>query len=162
MEVHGVLLDVQAQIVSRIVDPTSGEAGDAVGRLRARHEPVTASNLAHEVLDAGSQAQSERGELFGDQHGATDGIAELARHDANGDRRIDAFDPVWVHLGLMDGSGSVRGLDAAGFTGVDLTRRGTHGTTAAGDAYRGAVAFERGDGSRATAVDVWLGSSDPS
>jgi hypothetical protein len=41
----------------------------------------------------------------------------------------------------MDGSGSVRGLDAAGFTGIDLARRGAYGTTAAG---------------------VWLGSNDPS
>src|SRR5262249_36112783 len=62
MEVHGVLLDVQARIVSRIVDPESesDETGEAVGRLRARHEPVTAETLAHEGLDAGSQSRAQR------------------------------------------------------------------------------------------------------
>lgn len=58
-------------------------------------------------------------ELFGDQHGAVDGFAELAKFDENGDARIDAGDAVYSDLRLWDGQ-SQRTLQDAGITALAL------------------------------------------
>lgn len=105
-------------------------------------------------------------ELFGDQHGAADGIAELARHDANGDGVIDASDPVWQHLALWadvngdgDSTGELVSLADAGFTSIDLRRRDFSGVTTGGDALDGAITMYRSDGSPVGAADAWLASA---
>ena len=79
------------------------------------------------LLDAGSQAQQAQSERVAfDLHVRVVAVSVRVEEEAappqkpcdplivetDGDQRIDVFDPVWVHLGLMDGSGSVRGLDA--------------------------------------------------
>ena len=57
------------------------------------------------VLDRNGNGQIDDGtELFGDQRGAADGFAELARYDDNGDGRIDANDAVYDQLAVFQDS----------------------------------------------------------
>ncbi len=72
-------------------------------------------------------------ELFGDQHGAEDGFAELAKFDANRDARIDAADPVFDRLRLFDGQ-TTRTLADAGIESLALAPIRTVKELAHGDA----------------------------
>lgn len=64
-------------------------------------------------------------ELFGDQHGAADGFAELAKFDDDGNGVIDARDRVWRSLLVVREHGDPVRLEAAGVTSLrfDVVRR---------------------------------------
>lgn len=84
---------------------------DGDGRLE-RMSTVTGDSWFL-ALDWNANGRIDDGrELFGDQNGAAHGFAELARHDINGDGRIDAQDGVFEHLRLVqlnvDGSQTSR------------------------------------------------------
>jgi hypothetical protein len=59
-------------------------------------------------------------ELFGDQHGAKDGFAELAKLDTNADGVINAQDKDWGSLLLLKSNGSTQSLEAGGVTQINL------------------------------------------
>lgn len=87
------------------------------------------------ALDRNGNGTVDSGaELFGDQHGAADGYAELAKFDANGDARIDNSDPVFAHLQLLRGDGSIQGLAEAGIAALELTHEASTASTSGGDA----------------------------
>lgn len=95
-----------------------------------------------------------------------DGLDALARHDQNGDGRIDGADPVYGRLLLWqdknrDGRSQpkeLRGLDAAGIVALDLGGRlDLAWVDAAGNSAMRALDFTRADGSRGVMHDVWFG-----
>lgn len=102
-------------------------------------------------------------ELFGDQHGAINGFAELARFDQNTDSVIDAQDRVFEQLRIWrddnrDGVSAARELltlPELGITAIDLAYRVDDQTVAESVlAQRGS--FRRADGTAGEAADVLL------
>jgi hypothetical protein len=86
------------------------------------------------ALDRNSNGRIDSGlELFGDQHGAADGYAELAKFDANGDERIDAADPVFSRLQLLFGDGTLTGLASEDIQSLSLAATNQGGLTSGGD-----------------------------
>jgi hypothetical protein len=117
------------------------------------------------ALDWNANGRIDDGrELFGDQNGAEHGFAELARHDTNGDARIDAQDAVFEHLRLVqlgaDGSQTSRTLDEAGVTVIELGHRNVHRAIDAYDHVAQTGHFVHADGRRGEAADVMLGYHD--
>jgi len=116
------------------------------------------------VLDRNANGRVDDGaELFGDHHGAADGIAELSRFDDDANGLIDVRDAVWSRLALWrdadhDGNsaGETVSLADAGFTGIDLTRQAATGRTTGGDEHDGEIRFVRADGTAARATDAYL------
>jgi len=131
---------------------------DADGQ--AERTSVAAGGDAFLALDRNGNGRIDSGaELFGDQHGAAHGFAELARFDDNGDGRIDAADPVFGRLRLLalgaDGAQILHSLTEAGIAGLDLGYREVE--RALGDdrvAQEGQ--FQRVDGSTGQLADVLL------
>lgn len=105
------------------------------------------------------------GELFGDQHGATHGFAELARYDAdaNGvaDGVIDANDLVFSQLQLLqmssDGAQVTQALTDAGVAAIELAHQNTRKALNLYDTVSQTGQFRRTDGSTGEAADVLLG-----
>ena len=117
------------------------------------------------ALDWNANGRIDDGrELFGDQNGAEHGFAELARHDTNGDARIDAQDAVFEHLRLVqlgaDGSQTSRTLDEAGVTAIELGHRNVNRAIDAYDHVAQTGRFIHTDGRQGEAADVMLGYHD--
>lgn len=80
------------------------------------------------ALDRNGNGRIDDGrELFGDQHGAANGFAELARFDDDGNGRIDRDDAIFTSLvGVSAGPGGElqsRSLDALGVEAIELGYR---------------------------------------
>lgn len=81
------------------------------------------------VYDRNGNGTIDNGkELFGDQNGAADGFAELAKFDANGDNTIDNKDSIFAKLGVWQDANQngvsetdeVKSLDGLGIKNIDL------------------------------------------
>lgn len=102
-------------------------------------------------------------ELFGDQHGAAHGFAELARYDQNGDGFIDARDEIFNNLLLFidlnrDGRSQrneLRTLMQAGIQSLSLQYMDTQSVSVGGMISQ-VGAFTRTDGTQGLLADVWL------
>jgi hypothetical protein len=105
------------------------------------------------------------GELFGDQHGAANGFAELARYDAdaNGvaDGVIDANDVAFSQLQLLqidrNGKQVTQTLEEAGVVAIELAHQNTRKALNLYDTVAQTAQFRRDDGSTGEAADVLLG-----
>ncbi|MBK1693977.1 hypothetical protein CKO09_04390 [Chromatium weissei] len=105
------------------------------------------------------------GELFGDQHGAANGFAELARYDAdaNGVANgvIDADDVAFSELQLLqidgDGQQVTQTLEEAGVVAIELAHQNTRKALNLYDTVSQTAQFHRDDGSSGEAADVLLG-----
>lgn len=95
-------------------------------------------------------------ELFGDQNGAADGFAELARYDDNGDGAIDADDAIYPSLLLLREGGDVTRLADEGVARIRLDLVKPLNRTVEGGLWVAASVFERGDGSRGTVGEALL------
>jgi hypothetical protein len=100
-------------------------------------------------------------ELFGDQNGAQNGYAELARYDQNGDGWIDAKDPVFKDLVLLTAKGAdtLRVSDAttlasAGVKAIGLKYGNATGKTSGGDDIAQTGVFIKTDGTAGKTADV--------
>lgn len=114
------------------------------------------------ALDWNANGRIDDGrELFGDQRGAANGFAELARHDDSGDGRIDAQDAIFEQLRLVqlhaDGSQSAQTLEAAGVSAIELDHRQVQRALNAYDHVAQSGRFIRTDASVGEAADVLLG-----
>ncbi len=114
------------------------------------------------ALDRNGNAQIDDGsELFGDQHGAAHGFAELARYDADASGVIDANDAVFSQLRLLqlgsDGTQRTQTLAEAGVTALELGYQHTRKALNVYDTVAQSGQFQRTDGSRGEAADVLLG-----
>lgn len=94
------------------------------------------------ALDRNGNGQIDSGlELFGDQHGASDGFAELAKFDRNGDGRIDAEDPVYDQLQLVFGDGHREGLAQSGVARIQLTNGSGYALSNGDEVLRQGMAY---------------------
>lgn len=132
---------------------------DADGRMDSISVPTGDDALL--ALDRNGNGRIDDGrELFGDQHGAANGFAELARFDDNGDGRIDAADAVFDKLLLLrfDGAGRQQSqpLSAAGVSAIDLRVRDVSIALGAYDQIAQLGRFEFTDGRSGQAADLLL------
>ncbi len=132
---------------------------DADGRLDSISVPTGDDALL--ALDRNGNGRIDDGrELFGDQHGAANGFAELARFDDNGDGRIDAADAVFDKLRLLrfDESGrqQLQPLSAAGVSAIDLRAHDVSIALGAYDQIAQLGRFEFTDGRSGQAADLLL------
>lgn len=95
------------------------------------------------------------GELFGDQHGARHGFAELARFDENKDGVIDARDAVYKNLLLYNQGRETRSLMEAKIQSISLQYLNVE-QYSAGNRISQLANFTREDGSTGDVADIWL------
>lgn len=147
---------------------TGVEAGvrfDLTGDGRAEQMSAPTGNTWFLALDRNGSGRIEDGrELFGDQHGAAHGFAELARFDTHRDGVIDAKDPVFSRLRLLqleaDGRQQQRTLSQAGVLAIGLDYRHTERALNAYDTVAQEGQYVREDGRTGKAGDVLLGYRD--
>lgn len=148
----------QAQAKDPLVIDLGGEGPTTTGAEGARAFDLAADGrtaptsfargaTAFLALDRDGDGRiTHGGELFGDQHGAVDGYAELAKFDTNADGRIDAEDPVFGRLELLFGDGRRQTLGDASILSLDLGAVPQTGTTTGGDAIFARSLATRADG----------------
>lgn len=98
-------------------------------------------------------------ELFGDQHGAANGFAELGKFDDNQDGRIDAADAIFDQLLLRfdaQGRQSTQSLSQAGVSTIYLEARDVKIALGAYDEIAQLGRFEFADGRSGQAADLLL------
>lgn len=132
---------------------------DGDGRLDQISVPTGDDALL--ALDSNGNGRIDDGrELFGDQHGATNGFAELAKHDDNGDGRIDAQDAIFQRLSLLrfdaQGRQSSQSLSQAGVSAIELKAQDVKIALGAYDEIAQFGRFEFADGRSGQAADLLL------
>ncbi|MBB2495691.1 hypothetical protein [Aquipseudomonas ullengensis] len=113
------------------------------------------------ALDRNGNGRIDDGsELFGDQNGAANGFAELAKYDDNSDGRIDAQDVVFERLRLLrftaDGQQQVQSLSDAGVSAIELQARDVKQALGAYDQIAQLGQFQFQDGRSGQAADLLL------
>jgi len=93
-------------------------------------------------------------ELFGDQNGAKDGFAELAKYDDNQDGVIDENDAVFSSLVLMRADGSQTDLASEGIKSISLTMITPLDERLVGGDLVAKSGFTRADGSQGMVGEV--------
>ena len=169
-------LDVTLEQTPQQVDPLvldlAGNGFSTSGLLRPTRFDLDADGRTDSVsmpsgddallaLDRNGNGRIDDGrELFGDQHGAANGFAELARFDDNGDGRIDAADAVFDQLRLLRfdalGRQHLQTLDEAGVSAIDLQARDVSIALGAYDQIAQLGRFEFSDGRNGQAADLLL------
>jgi hypothetical protein len=132
---------------------------DADGRSDRISAPSGDDSLL--ALDRNGNGRIDDGrELFGDQNGAANGFAELARYDDNRDGRIDAQDAVFDRLRLLrfDAAGKqqTQSLAQAGVTAIELQAHDVKQALGAYDEIAQLGQFEFADGRLGQAADLLL------
>lgn len=127
---------------------------DADGR-KDRTAFVTGGDAFLALDRNGNGSIDDGSELFGDQHGARDGYAELAKFDDNEDLVIDARDTVFSRLSLFNGS-SARSLASAGISGIGLANVAAAGIAINGNPLLATGMFDKSDGGNGKTADVLL------
>ena len=141
------------------VELTSHESGrkfdiDADGKTD--HTAFVIGGDAFLALDRnGNGAIDDGSELFGDQHGAADGFAELARFDENNAGAIDLSDSVFSKLFLFDGD-SLRRLADAGIVSILTSMDHTEDEEINGNNILGYSGFSRANGSSGSVAEALL------
>jgi len=133
-----------------------GAAFDLDGDGRLDSASLATGGDALLAMDRNGNGTIDDGtELFGDHHGAADGIAELAGLDDNGDGRVDAADTAFSALRLFTAQGT-RSLTEAGIVSLDLVRQAYLGTATGGDRLVDTIGFTFADGREGLAADALL------
>ncbi len=115
------------------------------------------------ALDRNGNGRIDDGkELFGDQHGASNGFAELSKFDDNGDGRIDQQDSVFEHLSLLrfdaQGRQQLQSLSEAGVSVIHLQAQNVKQALGTYDEIAQIGRFDFADGRSAQAADLLLAS----
>ncbi|WP_289078787.1 hypothetical protein [uncultured Thalassospira sp.] len=109
------------------------------------------------ALDRNGDGEINDGrELFGDQHGAKDGFAELSKFDDNLDGLIDQQDGVFSSLVLLRTDGSQQGLADAGIKSISLAMVTPIDKRLIGGDLVAQSQFERDDGSTGQVGEVFF------
>lgn len=117
------------------------------------------------ALDRNGNGTIDNGkELFGDQNGAANGFLELAKHDQNGDQKIDKKDSVYKALKLyrdLNGDGTVQkgevsSLSQMGIAALELRFIRSLGETK-GNSLLLEATFRREDGTTGRIGDFQFG-----
>ena len=132
---------------------------DADGRRDRISAPAGDDALL--ALDRNGTGRIDDGrELFGDQNGAANGFAELARLDANRDGRLDAQDAAFQQLRLLrfdsQGRQQLQSLEQAGVSAINLRARDVDIALGAYDRIAQLGSFEFADGRSGQAADLLL------
>lgn len=132
---------------------------DADGRRDRISAPAGDDALL--ALDRNGNGRIDDGrELFGDQNGAANGFAELARYDDNRDGQIDQLDAVFSRLSLLrfsqDGQQQQISLQQAGVSSISLNSRDTDLALGAYDRIAQLGSFNFSDGRQGLAADLLL------
>lgn len=139
-----------------LTTPANGRWFDIDGDGRLDRTAFVTGNDAFLALDRNGNGRIDSGrELFGEQHGAASGFAELARFDEDGNGRIDAGDSVFAQLVLLFGDGRTRTLAAAGIAAIELNSRPLD-RQANGNRLTATAAFVRADGGQGRVYDALL------
>ena len=140
-----------------LFDITADGKLDSTAWVRGNTAMLVYDRNGNGVIDNGS-------ELFGDQNGATDGFAELAKYDDNGDKKINFLDPIFKALKLyrdLNGDGKIdktelQSLPELGIKALNLNFMRTNADIK-GNSLVLNGSFEREDGSSGQLADVLLG-----
>lgn len=127
-----------------------------------------AGDTAMLVYDKNGNNRIDDGsELFGDQNGAKDGFAELAKYDSNNDGKIDSKDSIYKNLKLYrdlngDGKMSENEFSTLGDMGIKaLNLNATEvDENVNGNSIVLSGSFEREDGSTGEMADAIFGYSE--
>ncbi|MDA0748328.1 MAG: hypothetical protein O2954_17565 [bacterium] len=167
-EADPLVLDLAGDGVN-LTGAAKGVMFDIDGDGRKERTSFVQGDDAFLALDRNGNGRIDDGkELFGDQHGAAHGFAELARFDGNADGRIDRNDEVYQHLRVFQDkngngdveAGEIRGLEAVGVEAVELAYEAVNRRTASGDRVTQQGVFVRSGGQRGMAVDAMVGFLD--
>lgn len=103
-------------------------------------------------------------EVFGDQNGASDGFAELAKYDSNKDSKINFLDPVFKALKLyrdLNGDGKIAKNELSTLSEMGIKALNLNFVRTSADINGNSLilngSFEREDGSSGQLADVLLG-----
>lgn len=115
------------------------------------------------ALDRNGNGRIDSGkELFGDQHGARNGFAELSKYDDNRDGRIDQQDSVFEQLSLLrfdaQGRQQQQTLAEAGVSAIHLQAQNVKQALGAYDEIAQIGRFDFADGRSGQAADLLLAS----
>jgi hypothetical protein len=115
------------------------------------------------ALDRNGNGRIDSGkELFGDQHGARNGFAELSKYDDNSDGRIDRQDSVFEQLSLLrfdvQGRQQQQTLAEAGVSAIHLQAQNVKQALGAYDEIAQIGRFDFADGRSGQAADLLLAS----
>ena len=115
------------------------------------------------ALDRNGNGRIDSGkELFGDQHGASNGFAELSKYDDNNDGRIDQQDSLFEQLSLLrfdaQGRQQQQSLAEAGVSAIHLQAQNVKQALGAYDEIAQIGRFDFADGRSGQAADLLLAS----
>lgn len=160
LDLEGDGLDLGEAGEAATFDVNADGTLDKTGWVRGDDALLVYDRNGNGLLDDGS-------ELFGDQNGASNGFAELSKHDDNRDGRIDSKDSIFKALQLyrdLNGNGRVdagelKNLSQSEIVSLDLRfLRETAKLNGNSLLLRGS--FERADGSTGRMDDVLFGFRD--
>ncbi|WP_426417311.1 hypothetical protein [Aestuariirhabdus sp. LZHN29] len=101
-------------------------------------------------------------ELFGDQHGASNGFEQAAKLDSNGDGYLDAMDEQFHRLSLLslgaDHQLQQQSLDEAGIARINLSYQNTNQAINTYDSIRQLGTVETVSGLTLASADLMLGA----
>ena len=124
-------------------------------RVMSQRIEIDLTQIESRFSSIGSTAKINNGtELFGDQNGAADGFAELAKFDDNQDGKIDANDVVFSALILLRANGEQATLMDEGITSISLSMITPIDQRLIGGDLVATSHFTRDDGSIATVGEV--------
>lgn len=122
-------------------------------------------NTAMLMYDRNGNGSIDNGsEVFGDQNGAANGFAELAKYDSNKDSKINFLDPVFKALKLyrdLNGDGKVAKNELSSLTEMGIKSLNLNFVRTSADINGNSLilngSFERQNGSKGQLADVLLG-----
>jgi hypothetical protein len=143
---------------------TNGARFDIVGNGRIATTAFVTGGDAFLAMDRNGNGIVDSGrELFGDQNGAANGYAELAKLDANHDWRINRLDPDFSKLLLFKDNGNGKtepgelvSLIDAGIVELDLSYQQVTIQAAGGNRIAQVASYRRADGANGRTADAIL------
>jgi len=143
---------------------TNGARFDLLGNGTPVNTAFVTGGDAFLAIDRNGNGAIDSGkELFGEQHGAAHGFAELAKLDSNGDGLINRLDRDFGRLLLFRDNGNGRTEDGelislkdAGIAELSLRYRNVAQRAAGGNTLAQIASFHRHDGSVGRAADALL------
>lgn len=112
----------------------------------------------------GNGSIDDGSEVFGEQNGAANGFAELAKYDSNKDSKINFLDPVFKALKLyrdLNGDGKVAKNELSSLTEMGIKSLNLNFVRTSADINGNSLvlngSFERQNGSTGQLADVLLG-----
>ncbi len=160
-----IVLDLNRNGEIDLTTAARGQRFDLTGDGKVEQAAFVADGDAFLAMDRNGDGLINGGkELFGDHHGAKNGLEELGRFDLNRDGMIDSKDPIYSQLvayydvnrnGIVGGL-EFRPLDEVGVERLLLEYKPVEILRPDGNLTTGTAEFEFTDGTTAEMVDVDL------